>query len=61
MNDLTPLPSGELLLYTSSDGNVRLELNIQEDTIWMTQQPHPSPLPDEYPLIRPYCPDCFRL
>lgn len=31
-------PSGEFLLYTSPDGNVRLDLRIQDETLWMTQQ-----------------------
>lgn len=32
-----PVP-GELLLYTSPDGNIRLDLRIHDETLWMTQQ-----------------------
>lgn len=35
--DETPVP-GELLLYTSPDGNIRLDLRIHDETLWMTQQ-----------------------
>ncbi|MEG3023182.1 MAG: RhuM family protein [Akkermansia sp.] len=31
-------PSGEFLLYTSSDGKVNLNLRLQDKTLWMTQQ-----------------------
>lgn len=35
--DENPVP-GELLLYTSPDGNIRLDLRIHDETLWMTQQ-----------------------
>lgn len=35
--DQAPVP-GELLLYTSPDGKVRLDLRLQDETLWMTQQ-----------------------
>ena len=35
--DETPVP-GELLLYTSPDGKIRLDLRIHDETLWMTQQ-----------------------
>ena len=35
--DENPVP-GELLLYTSPNGNIRLDLRIHDETLWMTQQ-----------------------
>ncbi len=34
----TPPPSGEFLLYTSADGKVKLDIRLQDETLWMTQQ-----------------------
>lgn len=31
-------PTGEILLYTSPDGEVQLDVRLQDDTLWMTQQ-----------------------
>lgn len=31
-------PGQELLFYTSPDGKVKMEIRIDGDTIWMTQQ-----------------------
>ena len=38
--DQTPptIPNSEILLYTSPDGQVQLDVRLQEDTLWMTQQ-----------------------
>lgn len=37
-----PLPvaatGGEMLIYETDDGRLRLEVRLQEDTLWMTQQ-----------------------
>lgn len=33
-----PTPDSEILLYTSPDGEVQLDVRLQEDTLWMTQQ-----------------------
>lgn len=30
--------SGELLSYASLDGNIRMDLRIHDETLWMTQQ-----------------------
>lgn len=35
--DENPVP-GELLLYTSPDGKIRLDLRIHDETLWMPQQ-----------------------
>ena len=32
------VPDSEILLYTSPDGQVQLDVRLQEDTLWMTQQ-----------------------
>ena len=32
------MPNSEILLYTSPDGQVQLDVRLQEDTLWMTQQ-----------------------
>ena len=29
---------GELLVYTGDDGQIRLEVRLEEETIWLTQQ-----------------------
>ena len=34
----SPIPDNEILLYTSPDGQVQLDVRLQEDTLWMTQQ-----------------------
>ena len=39
MNQTPPtIPNSEILLYTSPDGQVQLDVRLQEDTLWMTQQ-----------------------
>ena len=39
-NELTPadFPQGELLFYTSKDGKVKMEIRVECETIWMSQQ-----------------------
>lgn len=34
----SPIPDSEILLYTSPDGEVQLDVRMQHDTMWMTQQ-----------------------
>ena len=34
----SPIPDSEILLYTSPDGQVQLDVRLQEDTLWMTRQ-----------------------
>lgn len=34
----SPIPDSEILLYTSPDGEVHLDVRMQHDTMWMTQQ-----------------------
>ena len=34
----SPIPDSEILLYTSPDGQVQLDIRMQDDTLWMTQQ-----------------------
>lgn len=39
MNQDSPqVPNSEILLYTSPDGQVQLDVRLQDDTLWMTQQ-----------------------
>jgi hypothetical protein len=38
MNDNLPAPGGELLLYTSDDGRVRLSVRVQDGTVWLPQR-----------------------
>ncbi len=33
-----PAPSGEFLLYTGSDGKVKVECRFQDETLWLTQR-----------------------
>ena len=33
-----PEPAGDILLYQTDDGQTRLEVRIQEETVWLTQQ-----------------------
>ena len=39
-DELTPadFPQGELLFYTSKDGKVKMEIRVEDETIWMSQQ-----------------------
>ena len=32
------VPDSVILLYTSPDGEVQLDVRMQQDTMWMTQQ-----------------------
>ena len=32
------IPDSRILLYTSPDGQVQLDIRLQDDTLWMTQQ-----------------------
>ena len=34
----TDFPQGELLFYTSKDGKVKMEIRVEDETIWMSQQ-----------------------
>jgi len=39
MNELVTKESGgEFLLYQSEDGQVKLEVRLQNETVWVTQQ-----------------------
>ena len=41
MQQESPTPdiaAGELLFYTSKDGKVKMEIHVEEETIWMSQQ-----------------------
>ena len=33
-----PQPSGELLLYSGPDGQVKVECRLQDETLWLTQR-----------------------
>jgi len=38
MNELaTKEPGGELVLYQTEDGRIRIEIRMQEETVWLTQ------------------------
>ncbi len=39
-DELTPadFPQGELLFYVSKDGKVKMEIRVEDETIWMSQQ-----------------------
>ncbi len=38
MNELAPRESGgEFLLYQTEDGQVRLDVRLQDETVWLTQ------------------------
>lgn len=37
MTDAQDPPGGHLLLYQSDDGRVRLEVRLQDETVWLTQ------------------------
>jgi hypothetical protein len=32
-----PPPSGELLIYESEDGRIKLDVRLEEESIWLTQ------------------------
>ncbi|HAZ10347.1 MAG TPA: hypothetical protein DCY56_04500 [Candidatus Omnitrophica bacterium] len=31
-------PKGEIILYTAKDGKVTVEVNLQRETVWLTQK-----------------------
>ncbi len=35
---MNQIPDSRILLYTSPDGQVQLDIRLQDDTLWMTQQ-----------------------
>lgn len=37
MNQISPLPGGEVALYKTPDGQVRLDVHLERDTVWLTQ------------------------
>ena len=38
-NEITPQnPEGEIILYTSEDGSVQMDVRIDGKTVWLTQQ-----------------------
>lgn len=38
-NDIPPLdPEGEIILYTNEDGSVQMDVRIDGQTVWLTQQ-----------------------
>ncbi len=36
-NDFSPPPAGELLIYESEDGRIKLDVRLEEESIWLTQ------------------------
>jgi hypothetical protein len=38
MSEKLPEPSGEFLLFTGSDGKVKVECRFQDETLWLTQR-----------------------
>lgn len=34
---LPPAPGGEFLFYQTEDGRVRLQVRVQDETVWLTQ------------------------
>ena len=37
-NDKNPPEPAEILLYQTEDGQTRLEVHLQEETVWLTQK-----------------------
>ena len=40
MEKETP-PKGEIVIYTSADGKISLDTKLENETIWLTQDPNP--------------------
>ncbi|MBN1759994.1 MAG: virulence RhuM family protein [Chitinispirillaceae bacterium] len=38
MNNLPPSSTSNFLLYTASSGKVKVEVFVQEETVWLTQK-----------------------
>jgi hypothetical protein len=36
--DSNPKPKGQFLVYSSEDGNVKIEVRLENETVWLTQQ-----------------------
>jgi hypothetical protein len=37
VKQVTEAPKGEVLLYQSDDGSVRLDVRLEDETVWLTQ------------------------
>ena len=33
-----PLPQSEIILYQTEDGGTRVQVRLQDETVWLTQQ-----------------------
>ena len=33
-----PLPNSEIILYQTEDGGARVQVRLQDETVWLTQQ-----------------------
>ena len=37
-NQNQPVPSSEIILYQAEDGRSRIEVRLENETVWLTQQ-----------------------
>lgn len=35
---MTQMPAGEVLVYETPDGDVRVDVRLDQDTVWLTQR-----------------------
>jgi prophage maintenance system killer protein len=38
MNSSSPIPGGEVVVYQAPDGEVRVDVRLERETVWLTQQ-----------------------
>ena len=53
-------PAGEIVLFESSDAEVRLPVSLEDDTVWLSQAQMAELLVAVLPLYRVTSPMCLR-
>ncbi len=51
MSSIGPVPSGEIVLYEAPDGQVRLDVRLERETVWLTQAQMAELFGRERPVI----------
>ena len=59
MNELTPQPN--FVLFTSTDGEVKLEVFLQDETIWLTQKMMAELFGVEIPTINYHLTEIYKI
>jgi len=60
MTDDTPPQTGEILIYTSPDGQVKIDAYLQDETVWLTQKKMAALFGVEVPTINYHLKEIFQ-